>query len=75
MWLVIGLTMILLFNLFNKPQLQHVDISYSDFINSVESGAITKVSIEGDQITGTLWGGNDFRTITPDDSELIPPSA
>jgi len=72
MWLVIGLTMILLFNLFNKPQLQHVDISYSDFINSVESGAITKVSIEGDQIMGTLRGGNDFRTISPDDSELIP---
>jgi cell division protease FtsH len=72
MWLVIGLTMILLFNLFNKPQLQHVDISYSDFINSVETGAITKVSIEGDQITGTLRGGNDFRTVTPDDSELIP---
>jgi len=72
MWLVIGLTMILLFNLFNKPQSQHVDISYSDFINSVESGAITKVSIDGDQITGTLRGGNDFRTITPDDSELVP---
>ena len=72
MWLVIGLTMILLFNLFSKPQLQHVEISYSDFINSVESGAITKVSIEGDQITGALRGGNDFKTVTPDDSELIP---
>ena len=72
MWLVIGLTMILLFNLFNKPQLQHVDISYSDFVNSVDSGAITKVTIEGDQITGTLRGGNDFKTVTPDDSELIP---
>ena len=72
MWLVIGLTMILLFNLFNKPQLQNVDISYSDFVNSVESGAISKVVIEGDQITGTLRGGNDFRTVTPDDSELIP---
>ncbi len=72
MWLVIGLTMILLFNLFNKPQLQHVDISYSDFVNSVQSGAITKVTIEGDQITGTLRGGNDFKTVTPDDSELIP---
>ncbi len=72
MWLVIGLTMILLFNLFNKPQLQHVDISYSDFINSVESGAISKVTIEGDQITGALRGGNDFKTVAPDDSELIP---
>ena len=72
MWLVIGLTMILLFNLFNKPQLQHTDISYSDFVNSVESGAIAKVTIEGDEITGAIRGGNDFRTVTPDDSELIP---
>ena len=72
MWLVIGLTMILLFNLFNKPQLQHTDISYSDFVNSVESGAISKVTIEGDEITGAIRGGNDFRTVTPDDSELIP---
>ncbi|MBW2466625.1 MAG: ATP-dependent zinc metalloprotease FtsH, partial [Deltaproteobacteria bacterium] len=63
---------ILLFNLFNKPQLQHIDISYSDFVNSVETGAISKVTIEGDQITGTISGGNDFRTVTPDDSELIP---
>ncbi len=72
MWLVIGLTMILLFNLFNKPQQQHVEISYSDFVNSVETGAISKVDMEGDQITGTLRGGNDFRTTAPDDSELIP---
>ncbi len=72
MWLVIGLTMILLFNLFNKPPQQHVEISYSDFVNSVETGAISKVDMEGDQITGTLRGGNDFRTTAPDDSELIP---
>jgi len=72
MWLVIGLTMILLFNLFNKPQLQHADISYSDFVSSVESGAISKVTIEGDEITGSIRGGNEFKTVTPDDSELIP---
>jgi cell division protease FtsH len=72
MWLVIGLTMILLFNLFNKPQIQHTDISYSDFVSSVESGAISKVTIEGDEITGSIRGGNDFKTVTPDDSELIP---
>ncbi len=72
MWLVIGLTMVLLFNLFNKPQLQSVEITYSDFLSSIESGAITQVSIEGDEISGTMRGGNAFRTITPDDSELIP---
>ena len=57
MWLVIGLTMVLLFNLFNKPQTQNVEITYSDFLSSVESGTISQVTIEGDQITGTMRGG------------------
>ncbi len=72
MWLVIGLTVILLFNLFNKPQLQHVQMSYSDFISNVKSGAINQVVIEGDTITGTIKDGKSFRTVTPPDSELIP---
>jgi cell division protease FtsH len=72
MWLVIGLTMVLLFNLFNKPQSQSVEITYSEFLSSIESGAIAQVTMEGDKISGTLRGGNAFRTITPDDSELIP---
>ncbi len=72
MWLVIGLTMILLFNLFNKPQAPYVNLTYSDFISSVESGAIADVAIEGDEITGTLRGGKAFKTITPADTELLP---
>jgi cell division protease FtsH len=73
MWLVIGLTMVLLFNLFNKPQSQSVEITYSDFLGSVESGAIAQVVIEGDKISGTLRGGNTFRTVAPaNDPELIP---
>jgi cell division protease FtsH len=73
MWLVIGLTMVLLFNLFNKPQMQSIEITYTEFLSSVESGAITQVTIEGDQISGTMSGGNAFRTVTPAaDSELIP---
>jgi cell division protease FtsH len=73
MWLVIGLTMVLLFNLFNKPQSQSVEITYSDFLGSVESGAIAQVVIEGDKISGTLRGGNTFRTVAPaNDPDLIP---
>jgi cell division protease FtsH len=73
MWLVIGLTMVLLFNLFNKPQMQSIEITYTEFLSSVESGTITQVTIEGDQISGTMSGGNAFRTVTPAaDAELIP---
>ena len=72
MWLVIGLTMVLLFNLFNKPQRTVVEMSYTDFLSSLESGTISKVVIQGNEITGTVQGGSNFRTITPNDSELIP---
>jgi cell division protease FtsH len=73
MWLVIGLTMILLFNLFNKPQTSVVEMSYSDFLASVEAGQVSSVSIQGDEVTGKGSGGKEFKVVTPPvDSELIP---
>jgi len=72
MWLVIGLTMILLFNMFNHPQTGVVEMSYSDFMSAVSSEGITQVTIQGDEITGTS-GGKHFRVIVPAaDTELIP---
>jgi len=72
MWLVIGLTMILLFQLFNKPQGQSNSITYSEFWSSVESGSINKVSIQGAEITGIGKDGRPFKTVAPDDAGLIP---
>ncbi len=72
MWLVIGLTMILLFNLFNKPQSSSNSVTYSEFWSSVDSGAINKVNIQGETITGSGPDGRPFTTVAPDDAELIP---
>jgi ATP-dependent Zn proteases len=72
MWLVIGLTMILLFQLFNKPQGQSNSITYSEFWSNVESGAISKVSIQGEEITGIGQDGRPFKTVAPNDTGLIP---
>ena len=72
MWLVIGLTMIVLFNLFSKPQIGLVEMSYSDFMASVEAGAVSQVIIEGDEITGSSTSGGSFKAIAPRDVELIP---
>ena len=71
MWLVIGLTMILLFNLFNKPQPPTVEMSYSDFLTSVDAGAVTQVTIQGDEINGEGPGGKEFKVIAPADPDLI----
>lgn len=73
MWLVIGLTMILLFNMFNKPQGSSTSLTYSQFMSSVQSKAITRVTISDDVISGTLPDGKPFHTIYPIvDRELIP---
>ncbi|XOF33522.1 MAG: ATP-dependent zinc metalloprotease FtsH [Candidatus Electrothrix sp. YB6] len=72
MWLVIGLTAILLVNLFNKPQSSSVPMTYSQFWSNVENGAIKKVTIQGDKVLGSSADGRPFMTVTPDDTELIP---
>ncbi len=72
MWLVIGLTFILLFNLFNKPQGQSNSMTYSEFWSSVENGAINRVKIQDDKITGSGPDGRPFTTVAPNDTELIP---
>lgn len=73
MWLVIGLTMILLFNLFNKPQSNMHALTYSEFIANVDNKSINRVTISGDTITGSLQDGTPFKTVYPvTDRELIP---
>ncbi len=74
MWLVIGLTAIMLINMFNTtPQTTRTaPMTYSEFWASVESGAIRQVTIQGDKVLGSSQDGHSFVAITPDDTELIP---
>ncbi len=64
MWLIIGLAMVFLFQMFNNPQQGQETLSYSDFLARVESGAITQVTVQGDEITGNT-AGKGFKTISP----------
>ncbi len=73
MWLVIGLTMILLFNIFNKQQPNTSSLTYTQFMDSIDAKTVNRVNINGDVITGTLKDGKPFRTVYPtNDSELLP---
>jgi cell division protease FtsH len=73
MWLVIGLSMILLFNLFSKPQGQtSTSLTYSQFVSAVESHEISKVQISGDIVSGNMRDGSSFRAVYPvNDNEMI----
>ncbi len=72
MWLVIGLSMILLFNLFNQPQGKSNSLTYSQFVSAVERNTITGVEISGDIVSGKMQDGTAFRTVYPlNDDEMI----
>ncbi len=64
MWLIIGMAMILLFQMFNTPQQGAEQLSYSDFLTRVESGAIQSVIVQGDVISGS-FNGKDFTSVSP----------
>ncbi|MDD5286811.1 MAG: ATP-dependent zinc metalloprotease FtsH [Desulfuromonadaceae bacterium] len=67
LWLVISLMMILLFNMFNKPRQTAEKINFSDFMSQIESGKITAVTIQGNDISGKYEGkdGKEFRSYKP----------
>ncbi len=70
LWLVICLIMIMVFNVFNNPGVAKHEISFSEFIELVESGQISEVTIQGQNISGT-YGSTTFKTYTPDDPSLV----
>jgi cell division protease FtsH len=72
LWLVIGLIMIALFNVFSRPQRPTREISFSEFLDQVADGQVQEVTIQGDDIRGVHRVGTTFRTFAPKDPELIP---
>ncbi|MEZ5899647.1 MAG: ATP-dependent zinc metalloprotease FtsH [Hyphomicrobiaceae bacterium] len=51
------------------------DIAYSEFLEAVDKGSVSKVVLQGKRITGTYREagpkGTSFRTYAPDDSSLV----
>ncbi len=64
-WLLIGVLMILLFNLLNTPKSSTENLIFSDFMQKVQSGDVTGVVIKNNSITGKLKDGKDFKTYAP----------
>jgi cell division protease FtsH len=71
LWLVIGLMMVLLFNLFDQAPQKAEEVVFSDFMGYVEKGDISEVTIQDRNISGNFIDGRDFRTYTPYDPDLV----
>ena len=73
LWLIIGLLLIVLFNLFqgSNTSKNSTKISFSDFIAATESGNVSEVNISGDKLSGFFNDGRSFNTFTPNYPNLV----
>ena len=73
-WVVIGLLLMALFNLFQNPSQgrRGNEIPYSEFLAGVDAGNVAEVTIAKHRITGTYRDkGASFTTISPEDPGLV----
>ena len=72
LWLVISLLMIMLFNMMTQRETEKKPINYTEFLSAVESGDISHITFQGNQVSGTYADGSKFLTYAPMDEQLIP---
>jgi len=70
-WLVIGLVLMTVFNQFNTRQVAQGSIEYSQFIEEVKQGHITKVVMEGRTLKATTTEGKRIMSYAPPDLWLV----
>jgi len=62
---VIGLVMLMLFNLVGPRESDERKITFSEFISQIESGSVLEVSIRGSQVHGVSNTNGSFQTQVP----------
>jgi cell division protease FtsH len=63
--LVLVVVVVLIWNVSTQFQTADNAVNFSDFLRQVEAGEVDSVEITGNGITGTMSGGNRFRTYAP----------
>ena len=74
MWVIIVLLSVGLFNMFqdpNKINSQKDTMPFSNFLNEVDAGRVVEVQIQGNNISGILADGKNFKTYSPNYPELV----
>ena len=71
-WVVLFLLILALFNLFSGSgtTLQSREITFSEFVSSVENGEVGQVTLDGEQIRFRGSDGQDYLTIKPEDAGI-----
>ncbi|MGR3540750.1 MAG: ATP-dependent metallopeptidase FtsH/Yme1/Tma family protein, partial [Hasllibacter sp.] len=71
-WVVLGLLLVALFNMFSGGQggLNSRQIPYSDFIEAVDDGEVASVVLDGERVEFRGTDGATYTTISPGDDGL-----
>ncbi|PRY95635.1 membrane protease FtsH catalytic subunit [Hasllibacter halocynthiae] len=71
-WVVLGLLLVALFNLFSGGQggLNARQIPYSEFIEAVDQGEVDSVVLDGERVEFRGEDGQSYTTIRPGDDQL-----
>jgi len=71
-WVVVGLFMILLFNLFTfQGQSPDEEVKFSEFVSKVEQSDVREVTIRGNYINGLFKDGRPFKTYMVEYPDLV----
>jgi cell division protease FtsH len=73
LWIVIGLLLVALFNLFQTSSSRgpQATLAFSDFLNDVNRGQVADVTIQGNNISGHFTDSRAFTTYAPNDPNLV----
>ncbi len=72
LWVVAGLSLILVVDLWNMPtHVQDDQVIFSDFMVKLDQGGFEKVIIQGHQISGVLKDSSRLRTYSGDYPDLV----
>ncbi|MBU0603747.1 MAG: ATP-dependent zinc metalloprotease FtsH [Gammaproteobacteria bacterium] len=64
-WLVIGIVLMTVFNQFNQRQAAQGMVEYSEFLDEVKAGRISKVEIQGRSLTAATVDGKRITSYAP----------
>ncbi len=70
-WLVIGVVLMTVFNQFNTRQTALNTLEYSQFLEEVKQGRVTKVVIQGRTLEATTNDGKKITTYAPPDLWMV----
>ena len=70
-WIAVMFGAVMLFDILGGVQKSSQNIAFSEFLNKVDAGQVTEITIQGESIRGKTTDGKPFFTLSPNYSNLV----